>query len=100
MTVINSVNYREDETCFPKQEDLTRRPGCPTYESLHQLQLELKANTISVHSNLLGGGNQHGHLGLLMTDQQYALIVNNEVLRMFHGLWCRKVSDPTNCCSH
>ena len=79
MAVINSVNYRE--TCFPKQ-DLTRCPGRPNYESLHQMQLELKANAISVHSNL-GGGN-HGHLGLLMTDPQYTLIVNTPYVRPVH----------------
>ena len=79
MAVINSVNYRE--TCFPKQ-DLTRYPGRPNYESLHQMQLELKANAISVHSNL-GGGN-HGHLGLLMTNQQYTLIVNTPYVRPVH----------------
>ena len=79
MVVINSVNYRE--TCFPKP-DLTRTPGRPTYESLHNMQLELKANAISVHSNL-GGGN-HGHLGLLMTDPQYALVSNTAYVRPVH----------------
>ena len=73
MVVINSVNYRE--TCFPKP-DLTRTPDRPTYESLHQTQLELKANAISVHSNL-GGRNHAGHLGLLMTDPQYHALVSN-----------------------
>ena len=46
------------------------------------MQLELKANAISVHSNL-GGGN-HGHLGLLMTDPQYTLIVNTPYVRPVH----------------
>ena len=43
------------------------------------MQLELKENAISVHSNL-GGGN-HGHLGLLMTDPHYTLIVNTPYVR-------------------
>ena len=66
---IPSVNYRE--TFFPKP-DLTRILGIPTYENLHQMQLELKTNALSVHSNL--GGATHGHLGLLMTEAQYALV--------------------------
>jgi uncharacterized phage-associated protein len=66
---IPAVNYRE--TFFPKP-DLTRIIGIPTYDTLHQMQLELKSNALSVHSNL--GGGAHGHLGLLMTNAQYALI--------------------------
>ena len=66
---IQLVNYRE--TYFTKP-DLTRILGIPTYEALHQMQLELKTNALSVHSNL--GGAVHGHLGLLMTDVQYALL--------------------------
>ena len=66
---IPSVNYRE--TFFPKP-DLSKILGLPTYDSLHQMQLELKSNALSVHSNL--GGGTHGHLGLLMTAAQYALV--------------------------
>lgn len=54
---IQAINYHEN--LFPKP-DLTKIIGIPTYDTLHTLQLELKTNAQSVHSNL-GGGN-HGHL--------------------------------------
>jgi hypothetical protein len=79
MSSIPSVNYRE--TFFPKP-DLTRIIGIPTYEALHQMQLELKTNALSVHSNL--GGAQHGHLGLLMTAAQYALVSDTPYERPEH----------------
>jgi hypothetical protein len=76
---IPSINYRE--TYFPKP-DLTRIICIPTYETLHQMQLELKTNALSVHSNL--GGAAHGHLGLLMTDAQYALVSDTPYERPEH----------------
>ena len=66
---IPAINYRE--TFFPNP-DLTRIIGIPTYETLRTLNIELKTNAQSVHSNL-GGGNL-GHLGLILTPTQYALI--------------------------
>jgi hypothetical protein len=49
---------------------LTRIHGQPTYESLqNSLITELKANASSVPSTL--GGGQHGHLGLLLSDERY-----------------------------
>ncbi len=65
---IPNINYRE--THFPKP-DLTPIIGKPTFEDLYQLLIDLRLNAQSVHSNL-GGGN-HGHLGLIMTPQQYAI---------------------------
>ena len=62
---IPSVNYRE--TFFFKP-DLTNIFGIPTYTYLHQIQLELKINALSVHSNL--GGVTHVHLVLLMIDNK------------------------------
>ena len=38
------------------------------------MQLELKTNAISVHSNL--GCATHGHLGILMMDTKYATLSN------------------------
>ena len=46
------------------------------------MQLELKQNALSVHYNL--GGSTHGHLGLLMTDTQYALISNAAYVHPIH----------------
>ena len=47
--IISTVKYRE--TFFPKL-DLTRILGIHTYDALHQMQLELKTNAISIQSNL------------------------------------------------
>ena len=46
--------------------------GEPTHKSLKRLKLELQANASSVETDL-GGGN-HGYLGLILTDQEYATI--------------------------
>ena len=70
MSIPAAINYRE--TFFPNP-DLTWIIGIPTYETLRTLNIELKTNAQSVHSNL-GGGNL-GHLGLILsTATQYALI--------------------------
>lgn len=65
------INYRE--TYF-ETKDLTPIAGEPNAESILRLKNELKANARSVHSNL--GGGIYGHLGLILTPQQYALISN------------------------
>ena len=63
--------------------DLTGILRIPTYDSLHKMQIELKTNAISVHSNK--GGGSHGHLGLMVTgDQQYALISKVAYIRDLH----------------
>ena len=67
---ISTVNYQE--TFFPKPE-LTRILSIRTYNALHQIQLELKSNTLSVQSNI--GGVTYGHLGLLMTNKKYAILL-------------------------
>ena len=67
--IIYTIKYRE--TFFPKP-DLTRILGIPTYDSLHQMQIELKINALYVHSNL--GGGTHGHLVLFMTNTKHATL--------------------------
>ena len=64
-----AINYIE--TVFEYKE-LTKIHGEPTYESVKRLHNEVKANAVQVRSNL-GGGN-FGHLGLVMSNAQYALI--------------------------
>ena len=66
---ISTVNYQET---FLLKPDLIRIIGIPTYDNLHQMQLELKSNALYVHSNL--GGGTHGHLGLLMNYTRYATL--------------------------
>ena len=66
---VSTVNYKETHFPYP---DLTRIVGTPTYDTLHTLIPQLKANALSVHFTLRGG--QHGHLGLLLNQQTYSLI--------------------------
>jgi len=68
---IYSTNYRETHFEYP---DLTKIVGCPTYDTLRLLKNEIKANAISVHSNL--GGRQYRHLGLVISPEAYARVSN------------------------
>ena len=51
------MHYRD---LYFEYKSLTRVIGEPTFETLHQLLLELMANTVSVPSNL--GGGAHGYI--------------------------------------
>ena len=66
-----TINVNQNDTLF-EQANLTPIRGKPTFEMLHKLRNETKANAKSVYSDLRGGA--HGHLGLLLNDAQYALI--------------------------
>ena len=74
-----AIDYKR--THFEKP-DLTQIRGQPSFETLSQLIRELKANAQCVHTNL-GGGNL-GHLGLVLTDAQYALISTALFVRPTH----------------
>ena len=74
-----SINYRE--TLF----DLANRTpirGEPPFKTLHKLKIEMKENAKSMYSNL--GGGAYGNLGLLLTDDQYALIYNTTFFYLTH----------------
>ena len=66
-----SINYRETHFDFPT---LTPIRGELTTETLLNLKKQLKSNARSVPSNL--GGEQFGHLGLVIPPNQYNLISN------------------------
>ena len=66
---VHGVNYRA--TLFPFK-DLTPIRGEPNADSLLELTNELKANARSVLSNL--GGGAHGHLGLVLSPNDYATV--------------------------
>ena len=68
--MMSSVNYKD--TLF-NQANLTPIRGEPTFEMIHKLRKEIKANAKSIYSNIRGGA--HGHLGLVLMDAQYALIL-------------------------
>ena len=46
--------------------------GMPTNQTLKRLKIELQANASSVECNL--GGGDHGYLGLVLSDAEYAAI--------------------------
>ena len=75
----STVNYRD--THF-ERANLTPIRGEPTYETVHKLWNEVKANARSVYSNL--GGGTHGHLGLVLTTAQYAAISTTDFTRPDH----------------
>ncbi len=54
--------------------------GKPTFESLYQLIVDLQANAQSVHSNL--GGGATGHLGVILTPNQYAVHSTTSYVRL------------------
>ena len=62
----SSVNYKDS---YFEQPPLTAIRWEPTYETLHNLKNELKANANSVRTTL-GGGN-HGYLGMILTPAEY-----------------------------
>ena len=62
MTSTSSVNYKDSYFEHPV---LTAIYGEPTYETLHHLKNEHKANASSLPTTL-GGGN-HGYLIMILT---------------------------------
>ena len=66
MTSTSSVNYKYSYSEHLVLPEIRREP---TYEKLHHLKNELKANTSSL-PNTLGGGN-HGYLGMILTSTEY-----------------------------
>ena len=59
-----------------KYKTPTPMGGEPTHESLKWLKLELWANASSVETDL--GGENHGYLGLVLTDEEHALIPSTQ----------------------
>jgi hypothetical protein len=78
---MSSTNIDYVSTYF-EFRTLTKIHGEPTYESLKSMTNQLKANACSVTSDL--GGGSHGHLGLIMTPTEYALVSSVLYLRHAH----------------
>ncbi len=72
----SGINYRDVYFEFP---ELTKLQGEPNANSLLTLRNELKANAKSVYSNLSDGA--HGHLALVISDAQYALLTAQAFVR-------------------
>ena len=75
----STVNYRD--THF-ERDNLTPIPGKPTYETVHKLWNEIKANARPVYLRLSGGS--YGHLGHVLTAAQYADISTTVFTRPAH----------------
>jgi uncharacterized phage-associated protein len=73
------INYRETYFEFP---ELTKLQGEPNAESLYKLRNELKANAQAVTSSLSDG--VHGHLALILSAAQYALLTDQPFVRPVH----------------
>ena len=70
MTMITNVADCRN-THFERKEALNIR-GEPTFEQLQKLYENIKINAQSVPSTL--GGGQHGHLGLVITPNEYQML--------------------------
>jgi hypothetical protein len=77
--VSSGINYRETYFKFP---ELTKLQGEPNAESLYKLRNELKANAQAVTSSL--SDETHGHLALVLSDTQYALLTDQPFVRPIH----------------
>ena len=73
MAITANLDYAVTYFEFPV---LDKIHGEPNYESLKKLKKQLKANAQSVPSTL-GGGN-HGLLGLVLTQAEYARVSNDQ----------------------
>ena len=67
----STINYKD--TLF-NQASLAKICCETTFKMIHKLQNEIKANANPINFNLVGG--VHGHLGLVLSDAQYAHILN------------------------
>ena len=80
MSRINpGINY---SATYFQYKELSKIHGEPNYETIKRLHNQVKANAASVPSTL--GGGAFGHLGLVITPQQYAMISNAPFNRPNH----------------
>jgi hypothetical protein len=77
--VSSGMNDRETYFEFP---ELTKLQGKPNAESLYKLRNELKATARAVTSSLSDGA--HGHLALVLSGAQYALLTDQPFVRPVH----------------
>ena len=71
MTAHGSIDYAAS---YFKYKTPTPTRGEHTHKSLKQLKTELQANASSVETDL--GGGDHGYLGLVLSDAEYASVPN------------------------
>ena len=74
-----AVDYLKTYFEYP---ELTKIHDSPDFASLKKIKDELKSNAARVPTNL--GGGAHGHLGLILTPAEYALISATPYVRPVH----------------
>ena len=79
MTKDSNIDYVNTVFEFPVLTKVYERPD---YESLTKIKNELRANAASVPCDL--GGGAHGHLGLVLTAADYALVTAVPYIRPNH----------------
>ena len=72
-TIFQDPDYKNH---YFKCSELTKVEDEPDLQSLIKLRNEVKANAMTVHTTL--GGGAYGHLGLVLTPEQYAYTPNTE----------------------
>ena len=72
--IYNGELYPLQRHIFFEQSNFTPIHGKPILKTFHNIWNEIKANEKSVYWNI--GVLDHGHLSLVITDTQYALIFN------------------------
>ena len=85
MTLTTASGIIDIKQTFFNYLELTKITSKPTITLLLKKKNELKANAQLVPSTL--GGGQHGHLGLVLTTDEYETVV--------HGTTCTKLTLPS-----
>ena len=75
MTMSRHIDHT---TTYFKHIIPTKIRGNLSYKTLKKLKTELRTNISSVDSNL--GGDNHGYLGLIISDPEYAIITGTQPL--------------------
>ena len=73
------IDYHSIYFAFPNLTPINSEPDA---DNLIKLKNQLKANAFSVPLNL--GGGAHGHLGLVLTPQTYAMVSNLPFIQPAH----------------
>ena len=81
MTIKMSKSIDYINTYFEIPE-LTKIHGRPTYENLKIIKNELKTNASAVASSF--GGGRNGHVGLVLTPQEYTMVSATPYVRPVH----------------
>ena len=85
MTLTTASGIIDIKQTFFNYPELTKIMSKPTITLLLKMKNELKANAQSVPQTL--GGGQHGHLGLVLTTDEYETVA--------HGTPCIKPTLPS-----